>query len=529
MECLLDPGSLQLLRTRVRSQRLGLDAYDGDGVLTGIGTVEGRPVACYAQDARVAAGSLGVSQADAIVRLLGMAREARMPVVSFLASSGARIQEAVAALAGYARVFNEIVALSRVVPQISIVTGVCAGGGAYAPALTDFVIMTQSAAMFLTGPRIVRDACGEDVTVAELGGARVHRANGVCQLVAADDDDAAAQARWLLSHLTPGRVERAARAGGSAEDFARLADAAERPARIDPAGRPTRVDPSEHPTCVDPAERHAHKAPIAGRGVARDPGSVLPSRPSAVYDVREVIRALADREDFLETDASWARNIVTGFARIGGHAIAVVANQPRFMGGVIDTHASEKAARFVDLCAAFGLPLVVLVNTPGFMPGTRQEGEGIIRHGAGIVRAFAAARVPRFTVILRKAYGGAYIAMNSIHLGASLVYAWPDAEIGVMDARSAVSLIHRATLAQASDPEELLRTLASDYRREHCAALVAAHGGFVDEVIAPAQTRACLCSALATFGSGGGRAPVRAWAPHHSVGLDAERDTAEVY
>jgi acetyl-CoA carboxylase carboxyltransferase component len=479
MECLLDPGSLQLLRTRVRSQRLGEDAYDGDGVLTGIGTVEGRPVACYAQDARVAAGSLGVSQADAIVRLLGMAREARMPVVSFLASSGARIQEAVAALAGYARVFNEIVALSRVVPQISIVTGVCAGGGAYAPALTDFVIMTQPAAMFLTGPRIVRDACGEDVTVAELGGTRVHRANGVCQLVAADDDDAAAQTRRLLSHLTRG-----------------------------PAGRPAPLAGSTvRPTPAGPTKCCAHAAAPIGDRVARDPGSLLPSRPSAVYDVRDVISVLADGGNFLETDASWARNMVTGFARIGGHAIAVVANQPRFMGGVIDTHASEKAAHFVDLCAAFGLPLVVLVDTPGFMPGTRQEGEGIIRHGAGIVRAFAAARVPRFTVILRKAYGGAYIAMNSIHLGASLVYAWPDAEIGVMDARSAVSLIHRATLAQASDPEALLRTLASDYRREHCAALVAAHGGFVDEVIAPAQTRARLCSALATFASntvGGG-------------------------
>jgi acetyl-CoA carboxylase carboxyltransferase component len=447
---LLDSGSLQLLRTRVKSQALGEGAHEGDGVLTGIGTVDGRPVACYAQDARVSGGSLGEAQADAIVRLLGIARNARMPVVSFLESSGARIQEGVAALAGYARVFKEIVALSRVVPQISIVSGACAGGSAYAPALTDFVIMTGSAAMFLTGPRIVRDICGEEVTTAELGGARVHHANGVCQLVADSDAEAAVQARSLLSYFAgaPG-----------AGDF-----------------RPDAPEPSPP-----------------------DPAASLPSRPSASYDVRAVIRALADSAEFLETDAKWARNLVTGFARIGGHAVGVVANQPKFIGGVIDTHASDKAADFVELCGAFGLPLVVLVDTPGFMPGLRQERDGVIRRGARIVRAFAAARVPRFTVILRKAYGGAYIAMNSVHLGATVAYAWPQAEVGVMDARSAVGLIHRGAIAGSSDPDELLGRLAQEYREEHCAALVAAHRGFVDEVIEPAQTRACLRSALGTF------------------------------
>jgi acetyl-CoA carboxylase carboxyltransferase component len=450
MERLLDPGSLQLLRTRVKSRGLGERAHEGDGVLTGIGTVDGRPVGCYAQDARVAGGSLGEAQAEAIVRLLGIARDAGMPVVSFLESSGARVQEAVAALAGYARIFHEMVALSRFVPQISIVTGVCAGGSAYAPALSDFVIMTESAAMFLTGPRIVQAACGEDITVAELGGSRIHSANGVCQLVAADDIEAAAQACRLLSYLPQNARERTAPAV-----------------------------PWEQPAC--------------------DPGALLPSRPSAAYDVREVIGALADRGDFLETDARWARNFVTGFARIGGHAVGVLANQPKFIGGVIDTHASEKAARFVELCDAYALALVVLVDTPGFMPGMRQEGRGIIHSGAGMVRAFAAARVPRFTVIMRKAYGGAYIAMNSMHLGATITYAWPDAEIGIMDARSAVTLIHRMTLTTASDPDEQLRSLASEYHREHCGALVAAHGGFVDEVIAPAQTRARLRSALATF------------------------------
>lgn len=432
----------------MKSQVLGVDAHEGDGVLIGIGTVEGRSVACYSQDASVAGGSLGEAQAGAIVRLLGIARDAGMPVVSFLESSGARVQEGVMALAGYGRIFSEIVALSCVVPQISIVTGACAGGSAYAPALTDFVIMTEAAAMFLTGPRIVRDICGEEVSIAELGGSAVHRANGVCQLVVADDVEATGQARRLLSYLQR-------RTGEGA------------------------------------------KAVIADRQPAADPGALLPPRPSSTYDVREVVAALVDGEDFFEVDARWARNLVTGFARIDGHAIGVVANQPKFMGGVIDAHASDKASCFVEMCNAYALPLVVLIDTPGFMPGTRQESDGIIRRGANIVRAFAAASVPRFTVILRKAYGGAYIAMNSVHLGATLAYAWPDAEIGVMDPSSAVSLIHRAALADSSDPDRLLLSLAAEYRHEHCTALGAAHRGFVDEVIEPTQTRARLRTALA--------------------------------
>lgn len=477
MERLFDRGSLQLLRTRVKSRALGRGAHEGDGVLIGIGTVEGRPVACYSQDARVAGGALGEAQAAAIARLLGIAGHAGMPVVSFLESSGARIQEGVAALAGYARVFSEIVALSKVVPQISIVAGTCAGGSAYAPALTDFVIMTEPAAMFLTGPRIVRDVCGEEISIAELGGSRIHRENGVCQLVVDDEPEAAAQARRLLSFL-PGTTE-----GGA-------------------------------------------PPPLDDLLPARDPGALLPSRPSAVYDVRDVIAALTDREDFLELDARWARNLVTGFARIGGRAIGIVANQPKFIGGVIDAHASDKAARFVELCDTYALPLVVLVDTPGFMPGTGQERDGIIRRGAAIVRAFAAARVPRFTVVLRKAYGGAFIAMNSAQLGATLVYAWPEAEIGVMDPHSAVGLVHRAALADSSDPEELQRSLTNEYRQRHCAVLGAARQGFVDEVIAPEQTRARLRSALAAFSHCAGRAP-RGARPSPTLTLDPRPDAVE--
>ncbi|MGC1850852.1 MAG: carboxyl transferase domain-containing protein [Solirubrobacterales bacterium] len=458
MERLFDRSSLQLLQTRVKSLALGGRAHEGDGVLTGIGTVDGNPVACYSQDARVAGGSLGAAQAGAIVRLLGIARDAGMPVVSFLESSGARIQEGVAALTGYARIFNEIVALSGVVPQISIVVGTCAGGSAYAPALTDFVIMTRPSAMFLTGPRVVREVCGEEISIAGLGGSRVHHANGVSQLIVDSEPEATAQARRLLAFLT----HRSERSGSPA---------------------------------------------IGDLPATRDPGALLPSRPSAVYDVRDIVVALTDRADLLELDAKWAPNLVTGFARIGGRAIGVIANQPKFIGGVIDIHASDKAARFVELCDAYELPLVVLVDTPGFMPGARQERDGIIRRGAAIVRAFAAARVPRFTVILRKAYGGAFIAMNSAQLGATLVYAWPEAEIGVMDPHSAVGLIHRTALAEASNPEGLHRSLASEYRHRHCAALAAAHQGFVDEVIAPAQTRERLRSALAAFPHGAGPAP----------------------
>lgn len=483
MECLLDSGSLQLLRTGVKSRALGNSAPEGDGVLTGIGTVDGQPLACYAQDVRIGGGALGEAQADAIVRLLEIARDAGMPVVSFLESTGARIQEGVAALAGYARVFKEIVSISRVVPQISIVTGPCAGGSAYAPALTDFVIMTEAAAMFLTGPRIVHDVCGEETTIAKLGGPGIHRANGVCQLVADDDAEAAVLARRLLAHLPQ-------RAG-------------ERP--------PTLAAHEQQPVL--------------------DPSTLLPSRPSASYDVREVIRALTDRGGLLEIDANWARNLVTGFARIGGQAVGVVANQPKFIGGVIDTHGSDKAADFVELCDAYQLPLVVLVDTPGFMPGMGQESDGIIRRGARIVRAFAAARVPRFTVILRKAYGGAYIAMNSAHLGATVTYAWPDAEIGVMDARSAVSLIHRGAIAEASDPNKLVRRLADDYQEEQCAALIAAQRGFVDEIIAPAQTHARLRSALAPFASDARRLSPDAAGDSPlpgSDGLEPQRGTADL-
>jgi acetyl-CoA carboxylase carboxyltransferase component len=451
LELLCDEGSLQVIRSAVRSHRLGPRARAGDGVIAGTGLVAGRPVACYAQDASVVGGSLGEAQAESIVRVLRLADAAGMPVVALVASAGARIQEGTAGLAGYARIFAATTGLFRRVPQISLLTGFCAGGGAYAPALGDFVVMTEGSAMFLTGPAVVREACGEQVTPAELGGSGVHERNGVCQLVAPTEADATALARRLLSFLPQ-----------SSSDA-----------------------PPERPS-IEPE--------------LDDPGAHVPERRAAVYDVRLVIRSIVDAGQLLELAPRWGRNMVTAFARIGGRAVGIVANQPRYMGGVIDVEACEKTARFVRTCDAYGLPLVVLVDTPGFMPGTRQETSGIIHRGAELVKAFASATVPRFTIVLRKAYGGAYIAMNAKDLGATLAFAWPGAQIGIMDARQAVRIVHRRDLAACDDPEELLEQLARDYALANCAASAAASDGVVDEVIEPIQTRDRLLRALSTVG-----------------------------
>jgi acetyl-CoA carboxylase carboxyltransferase component len=425
IELLCDAGTVHAIRSQV-----------GDGVVGAAGRVDGRPVFAYAQDSSFAGGSLGTAHADTILRVMQLAERAEAPVVGFVESAGARMQEGLAALGGFGRIFSANVALSGRVPQISVVTGVSAGGGCYSPALTDFVVMVEGASMFLTGPGVVREAIGEDVDAAALGGTRVHEGNGVCDLVAPDVPAAADVTRALLSFLSPH------------------------------AAAPLPPPPG-------------------------DPGRFVPHAPRKTYDVRDVVRSFADAADFLELAPRWARNIVTGFCRIEGRAVAVVANQPRHLGGVIDSAASEKAARFVRTCSSFGLPLVVLVDTPGFMPGMSQESAGVIRHGAGLLRAFSEARVPRLTVVLRKAYGGAYITMNSKDLGAHLAFAWPGAELGVMAARQAVGIIHRR------EPE--LDELADRYASEHLGAEVAARKGFVDEVIAPAETRGRLAWGLATL------------------------------
>ena len=451
LERLCDGGSLEVLRSGIESRSARTRA--GDGVVTGAGTIGGQPVFCYAQDSSFAGGSLGTAQADAIVRLMGMAAAANAPLVSFVESAGARIDEGMAALAGYGRIFREQVALSGWVPQITVVTGTSAGGGAYSPALSDFVVMTPEAQMFLTGPGIVRDVMGEDVTAAELGGPNVQGSNGVCHVVAEDDPNSVDTARALVGYMT-GR---------------------------DPAGE-VAIEPN-------------------GAG-PRDPAAFVPDDPRKVYDVREVVAALADPGSTLEIAPRWARNIVTTLGRLGGRPVGFVCNQPRYIGGVIDAEASQKAARFVRTCNAFGLPLIVLVDTPGFLPGTRQEGAGVIRHGAKLLHAFAEARVPKLTVVLRKAYGGGYITMNSQGLGADLVLAWPGAEIGVVGAVQAVGILKRRDIAAADDPAGERDRLAAEYKDEHLTAAVAARGGFVDELVAPAQTRSRLRWALTTVGAG---------------------------
>jgi acetyl-CoA carboxylase carboxyltransferase component len=462
LEALCDPGSLQVIRSGVVSSRMGDRARAGDGVVGGVGRVDGRPVYCYAQDPSFAGGSLGEAHADTIVRVLRLAGRAGAPVVGFVESAGARLQEGLLALGGYGRIFAEHVRLWGQVPQISVITGASAGGGSYAPALNDFVVMTEAATMFLTGPGVVEEVMGERLTAAELGGARVHDRNGVSHFTAATDADAALLVRDLLAMLTIPRVDA----------------------------------PGAH----GPGGAHAN-----GRRFTHDdaggppPDRVVPDDDRRVYDVRDVARAIVDDGRLLEVAPRWARNVVCAFARIDGRAVGIVANQPRHLGGVLCADSAQKAARFVSDCDRWGLPLVVLVDTPGFLPGSKQERDGVIRHGAGLLRAFAAARVPKVTLVLRKAYGGAFIAMNSKELGADLAFAWPRAQLGVMGPKQAVGIVHRRDIAAADDPDAVAARLARSYADEHLGAHRAAELGAIDEVITPAETRERLAGALAAL------------------------------
>jgi len=450
LELLCDPGTLRTIRGSVTSRFMGSKARAGDGVVGGSGLVDGRPVYLYAQDVSFAGGSLGAAHADTIVRVLQLARDAHVPAVGFIESGGARMQEGTAALGGYGRIFREHVASSGLIPQISVICGTSAGGGCYAPALTDFVLMTRDAKMFLTGPGVVSEAMGEDVTAEELGGPGVHEKNGVCQFVAQDDAEAIYFTRELLSYL-----------------------------------------PQNAHEAVPPRPFSTH--------ATGDPGHCVPLEARRVYDIRDVIRTIADNGRLLEVSEKWARNMVTGFARIEGEAVGVIANQPKWLGGTIDAEASQKAARFVRTCNSFGLPLVVLVDTPGFMPGTKQESAGVIRHGAKLLHAFAEATVPKLSVVLRKAFGGAYITMNSRDLGADYAFAWPQAEIGVMAAKQAVGIIKRREIAASDDPAATREALAEEYGEQHLGADLAAQQGYIDEVIAPRETRDRIAWAIASL------------------------------
>jgi acetyl-CoA carboxylase carboxyltransferase component len=434
LELLFDAGTFRPVRSAV-----------GDGVLAGSGRVQGRPVCAWAQDASFKGGSLGAAGGETIARTIERADALGVPVVGFPHSGGARLQEGVAALTAYAAIFRAQ-SLARV-PVISVVSGACAGGAAYSPALGDLVVMTQEAVMFLTGPKIIERVTRETISSAELGGPKVQGANGVAHLIARDDVHAAELVRTALLHLP-------STAGGA---------------------RPL-VPPREAP--------------------GGDPSSALPASDREVYDVRAVAAQLLDGGDMLELSPRWARNLVVGLGHIRGRTVGVIANQPRHLGGCLDAAASEKGAWFVRLCDRFGIPLVVLADTPGFLPGATQERAGVLRHGASLLRAFAQAVVPRVTVTLRQAYGGAHIVMNSRDLGATLTLAWPGARIGVMGARQAVELVGRRDIAAGADPD----VLAAAYESEHLPVAVAAAAGFVDEVVAPRETRDRIADVLETTG-----------------------------
>ena len=454
---LLDEGSFQELDPFVqhRASQFGMERTRpyGDGVVTGFGTIDGRQVAVFSQDFTVYGGSLGEAFAEKMVKLMDLAARYGVPVIGINDSAGARIQEGVEGLAGYGEVFYRNVRLSGVVPQISAIAGPCAGGAVYSPAMTDFVIMVERVGqMFITGPEVIRTVTGEEVTHEELGGASAHMArSGVAHLIAADEDDLNTQIHGLLSFLP----------GNNLED----------------------------PPWFAPDDDPAREAP--------ELDSLVPEASEKPYDMHEVIAAVLDRGEFLELQAGYAPNIICGFGRLDGHAIGVVANQPRHLAGTIDIAASEKAARFVRTCDAFNVPLLVFEDVPGFLPGIEQEHEGIIRRGSKLLYAFAEATVPRITVITRKAYGGAYVVMNSRHIGADFAVAWPTAEIAVMGPEAAVGLVFRRELAATDDPVARRAELVAEYEDLFASPWQAAGRGYIDDVIAPRQTRPWLIRGFA--------------------------------
>jgi acetyl-CoA/propionyl-CoA carboxylase carboxyl transferase subunit len=440
---------------RVEKFGLGERRIPGDGVVTGWGDVEGRPVCAFAQDATVFGGALGEAHAMKIVKIMETAKKAGVPVVGLNDSGGARIQEGVMSLGGYGEVFFRNVALSGVVPQVSLILGPCAGGAVYSPAITDFVIMARGTAqMFITGPDVIRAVTGEEVTFDQLGGADTHGAvSGVSHFTAASDADALALARRLLGYLPLNNLEEAPRAAAS--------------------------PPSE--------------------SVAAELTRVVPEDSNVPYDVHAVVDRIVDVGSFLEVHSAWAQNIVVGFARLEGRPVGIVANNPAVLAGTLDIPASTKAARFVRFCDAFNLPLLTFVDVPGFLPGTAQEFGGIIRHGAKLLYAYAEATVPMLTVILRKAYGGAYDVMCSKHLGGDLNLAWPTAEIAVMGADGAVNILYRKEIERApeADRAAVRAKLIAEYRAEFLNPYLAAERGYIDDVIDPAETRARLVAGLA--------------------------------
>jgi len=452
LERLLDPGSFSEIEAWRLSPYTATGGRRGDGVVAGYGRIGGRPVYVFSQDFTVMGGSIGYAHGAKIARTIEMAMKSGVPVIGLWDSGGARIPEGVAALHAVGMIMNAIVQASGVIPQVSLVLGPSAGGAAYAPALMDITVMVEKTSyMFITGPDVVREVTGETVSFEQLGGAKVHAArSGVAHYVAANEEEAFDYTRRLISYLP---------------------DNNEAPL---PITQP--IDPPERPV----------------EGVE----AVLPDDPHRPYDMLEVLEKVFDDDSLLELQPDYGQSIITAFARLGGIPVCTVASQPLVASGAIDIAASVKAARFVRFCDAFNIPIVTFVDVPGYMPGVEQEHGGIIRHGAKMLYAYAEATVPKITVIVRKAYGGAYISMGSRSLGADLVYAWPTAEVAVLGAKAAVRILYRRELAAAENPDELRRALERRYEEEMLNPYRAAETGLVDDVIEPRETRTRLYRAL---------------------------------
>ena len=453
INALLDPGSFHEIDLFIKhaAREFGMEKKEmpGDGVVCGTGKIGGKVICIYAQDFTVAGGSLGLMHARKITKVMDLAMQLRVPIIGINDSGGARVQEGVNALAGYGEIFFRNTQASGVIPQISVILGPCAGGAVYSPALTDYIfVVDQVSKLFITGPEVIKTVLGEEITMEELGGARVHaEVTGCANFFAKSENECFKQIQTLLSFIPHNNTEKAAKT------------AVKEPKKIDISG-------------------------------------IVPPDPTKPYDVREVIRAIADESNFFEVQEGWAGNIVVGFGRMNGETVGFIANQPLVLAGVLDVDSSDKCARFIRYCDAFNIPMITLVDMPGYLPGIDQEHAGVIRHGAKILYSYSEATVPKITLILRKAYGGGYIAMNSRHLQADFVYAWPNAEIAVMGPEGAANIIFRKEITEAADQEAMRKQKINEYREKFANPYVAASMGYVDAVVAPAETRDYLIHAL---------------------------------
>ena len=476
---LLDEGSFEEIDMFVthRCNNFGLEkeSYQGDGVVTGFGTINGRMVYVFSQDFTVFGGSLSETNAQKICKVLDMSMKSGVPIIGLNDSGGARIQEGVLSLGGYADIFQRNIEASGVVPQISAILGPCAGGAVYSPALTDFIIMTENTSyMFVTGPKVVKSVTGEDVSTEDLGGANIHASkSGVAHFVAENEEETIATIKRILSYMPQNFME-----------YTPLVE------------------------CTDPINR-----------IDDSLNSIIPDNPNKPYNVLDIIHTIVDNGEFEEVHKNYARNIVVGFARFNGQSVGIVANQPNFLAGVLDIEASRKGARFVRFCDCFNIPLVTLVDVPGFMPGTNQEYGGIISNGAKLLYAYGEATVPKVTITLRKSYGGAHDVMASKQLKSDLNYAWPSAEIAVMGAAGAIEILNAGDMKKIEDPSELAKFIAekeAEYREQFANPYQAAKYGFIDDIIEPRNTRFRIIRALAALATKNDKMPAK---KHNNIPL----------